>query len=59
MSKALIDTLCDHAAGNYRALIMMASELLAIAAKEEKKQFDEALFLQEFSPPTSKKRKKP
>lgn len=58
MTEPLIDTLCDHAAGNYRALITMAAELLAIAVKEEKKQLDEALFLQVFTPPTSKKRKK-
>lgn len=57
MTEPLIDTLCDHAAGNYRALITMAAELLAIAVKEEKKQLDEALFLQVFTPPASKKRK--
>jgi len=54
MTEPLIDTLCDHAAGNYRALITMAAELLA----KEKQQLDEALFLQVFTPPTSKKRKK-
>jgi len=58
MTDPLIDTLCDHAAGNYRALITMAAELLAVAVKEEKNPLDEALFLQVFTPPTSRKRKK-
>ena len=51
MSEALVQNLCDHAAGNYRVLCTMSAELLAIAAKEEITQLDEALFLRVFEPP--------
>ena len=53
MSEALVQNLCDHAAGNYRVLCTMSAELLAIAAKEEITQLDEALFLRVFEPPKS------
>ena len=53
MSEALVQNLCDHAAGNYRVLCTMSAELLAIAAKEEITQLDEALFLRVFAPPKS------
>ena len=58
MSDELIQSLCDHAAGNYRVLSTMAAELLAIASKEEITQLDEALFLRVFEPPQSKTRKR-
>lgn len=51
MSDGLVQNLCDHAAGNYRVLCTMSAELLAIAAKEEITQLDEALFLRVFEPP--------
>ena len=51
MSEALVENLCDHAAGNYRVLSTMAAQLLAAAAKEELKQLDEALYLRVFEPP--------
>ena len=51
MSEGLVQNLCDHAAGNYRVLCTMSAELLAIAAKEEITQLDEALFLRVFEPP--------
>ena len=35
MTPELVDTLCDHAAGNYRVLTTMAGELLAAAAERE------------------------
>ena len=53
MSEGLVQNLCDHAAGNYRVLCTMSAELLAIAAKEEITQLDEALFLRVFAPPKS------
>ena len=58
MSPELVQTLCDHAAGNYRVLSTMAAELLAVAAKEEITQLDEALYLRVFEPPKSKPRKR-
>jgi len=58
MSDELVQILCDHAMGNYRVLSTMASELLAVAAKEEKTQLDEALFLRVFEPPKTTSRKR-
>lgn len=57
MSDELVQTLCDHAAGNYRVLSTLAGELLAVAAKEELTQLDEALFLRVFQPPKASSRK--
>jgi type II secretory pathway predicted ATPase ExeA len=48
MSDALMQTLCDHAVGNYRVLTAMAAELLANAAQQEITQLDEKLYLQVF-----------
>jgi len=46
MTAPLIATLCDHAQGNPRALMIMAGELLAAAAQREAQQIDEALFFE-------------
>jgi general secretion pathway protein A len=35
-----------HAQGNYRALMNIAGELLALAAQREARQIDEKLFLE-------------
>jgi len=51
MSAELRHTLCDHAAGNYRILAAMASELLLAAARQELPQLDERLYLRVFAPP--------
>jgi len=59
MSQALIENLCDHAAGNYRVLSTMAAQLLAVAAKEDIQQLDEALFLRVFEPPKVRTGKRP
>lgn len=48
MTEALMHTLCDHALGNYRALTIMANELLNEASIKEIEQLDEAFFLQVF-----------
>ncbi|EGV15798.1 hypothetical protein [Thiocapsa marina] len=53
MSEPLQHTLCDHAAGNYRILATLASELLAVAAQTERPHLDEALFLEVFTPPAT------
>jgi type II secretory pathway predicted ATPase ExeA len=51
MSAELMATLCEHAAGNYRALANLANELLAAAVKREAKLLDEKLFFEVFAPP--------
>jgi len=51
MTPEVIATLCDHAAGNHRALVNMAGELLAVAAQRQATQIDEKLFLETFTPP--------
>ena len=51
MTPELIATLCDHAQGNNRALMIMAGELLAIAAQREARHIDEKLFLETCSLP--------
>jgi type II secretory pathway predicted ATPase ExeA len=53
MTPQLQQTLCDHAAGNYRVLTTMAAELLAVAAQRELPRLDEKLYLDVFSPPDS------
>ena len=51
MTPALRQTLCDHAAGNYRILTTLASELLTAAAQRNLSLLDEKLYLEVFSPP--------
>lgn len=51
MTADLIETLCEHAAGNYRVLCALCSELLAAACDRELKQLDEKLFLELTSAP--------
>jgi type II secretory pathway predicted ATPase ExeA len=46
MTAGLIATLCDHAQGNLRSLMIMADELLAAAAHREARQIDETLFFE-------------
>ena len=53
MTPELCATLCDHAAGNYRALFNMAGELLAGAAHRDRDRLDEKLFLETFVAPPS------
>jgi general secretion pathway protein A len=49
MTPELIHTLCDHALGNYRVLVTMASELLSVAARREIDVLDEGLYLEHFT----------
>lgn len=53
MTPELCATLCEHAAGNYRTLMNMAGELLAVAAHRELERLDEKLFLETFSTPAA------
>ncbi len=52
-----MQTLCDHALGNYRVLTAMAAELLTTAAYKELTQMDEKLYMEVFAPTAPKKRK--
>ena len=59
MTQELMQTLCDHAVGNYRVLTAMAGELLVAAAQQEITQLDEKLYLQVFGSPAPAARKMP
>jgi type II secretory pathway predicted ATPase ExeA len=51
MTAAVITTLAEHAAGNYRTLAQMGAELLAAAAEKDARQIDEKLFFEVFALP--------
>jgi general secretion pathway protein A len=57
MTPGLIETLCEHAAGNYRVLCAICCELLAAACDHELKQLDEKLFLELTATPTAHSRR--
>ena len=48
MTAELMNTLAEHALGNYRVLTTMAAGLLATAAQQERSQLDEQLYLEVF-----------
>ncbi len=48
-------TLAEHAAGNYRVMMITADELLAVAADRELPKLDEKLYLEVFRPPAPTK----
>jgi len=48
MTPELMDTLVDHAAGNYRLLMTMGAELLAYGMAHEVEQLDEKFYLEVF-----------
>jgi type II secretory pathway predicted ATPase ExeA len=49
MTSELKATLADHAAGNYRILMNLSDELLALAADRDLPRLDEKLFLEAFA----------
>ncbi len=51
MTTELKATLADHAAGNYRVLMNLGDELLAVAADRELSRLDEKLYLEVFAQP--------
>jgi type II secretory pathway predicted ATPase ExeA len=57
MTEALKTTLCDHAAGNYRALTTLAANLLTVAAERNLAQLDEQLYFEVFAPDPRKPRR--
>lgn len=54
MTVGLRQTLCDHAAGNYRILMTLAGEMLGVAARKELAVLDEKLYLDVFAQPDNK-----
>ena len=50
MTAELMDTLVDHSAGNYRALMIMGAELLVYGMAHDKAQLDEKCYLEVFQP---------
>ncbi len=53
MTTDVIATLCDHAQGNLRALMIMAGELLEAAALRDARQIDETLFFEVCAVPAT------
>ena len=51
MTRELIETISDHALGNYRMLCTMANELLSVAAQRQLDVLDEKLYLDVFAAP--------
>ncbi len=58
MSKGLINMLAEHAAGNYRVMMIMADNLLAEGMAKELELLDEKLFFAVYSNPQKAKHKK-
>ena len=50
MSAQLLQTLCEHAAGNLRLLMNLANDLLAAACQQERDVLDEKLYFEVFNP---------
>ena len=56
LTPGLLDTLVDHAGGNYRTLMAHAHELLLAGAERETTQLDEKLFFEVFGPAADRPR---
>jgi general secretion pathway protein A len=56
MTPELMTTLTEHAAGNYRIMMMMAAELLDAGIQREARQLDEKLYLEVFAVPAAPQR---
>ena len=50
LSPSLLQTLCEHSAGNLRLLMNMANDLLAAACQQERDVIDEKLYFEVFAP---------
>jgi general secretion pathway protein A len=57
LTPSLIQTLCEHAAGNLRLLMNLANDLLVAACQQEREVIDEKLYFEVFAldPKPSKK----
>jgi type II secretory pathway predicted ATPase ExeA len=51
MTKQVIESLAEHAGGNFRTLTNLANELLSAAIKKDVAKVDEKLFIDTFAPP--------
>ena len=49
LTPGLLQTLCDHAAGNLRLLLNMADDLLLAACQQERETLDEKLYFEVFA----------
>ena len=49
MSSQLLQTLCEHAAGNLRLLMNLANDLLVVACQQERDLLDEKLYFEVFA----------
>lgn len=58
MTQELMQTLCEHAMGNYKVLCNMADTLLSTAAQKEQAQLDEKLYFECFSTPSTERKRK-
>ena len=58
MSKELSKTLAEHSSGNYRALCIMANELLSEGMRTQAQQLDEKLFFEVFAPQKKRRNSK-
>lgn len=58
MTQELMQTLCEHAIGNYRSLCIMSGELLAMGVLQERQQLDEQLYFECFSQKKSLNKRK-
>ena len=55
MTDELMDTLVEHAAGNFRTLMTMAGELLMAGVAREAAQLDEKLYFEVYPPPSNRR----
>jgi type II secretory pathway predicted ATPase ExeA len=58
MNKELVNTLVEHAAGNYRVMMIMADNLLSEGMAKDVEQLNEKLFFEIYSTPQKTKQKK-
>ncbi len=58
MTEELKSTLVDHAVGNYRILMNLCDELLAVGADRDLPKLDEKLYLDVYAPPAKKTAKR-
>jgi general secretion pathway protein A len=57
MTEVLKSTICDHSAGNYRAMTTIAANLLTVAVERDLHQLDEKLYFEVFAPEGRKPRR--
>jgi type II secretory pathway predicted ATPase ExeA len=58
MTNELMQTLSEHAMGNYRALCIMAGELLVMGLMQDRQQLDEQLYFECFAQPKTPNKRK-